>query len=124
MVIVRWDTGVRAADKRAHLLGDQFGSTKRYPRTPSRQHRPPDTAGARGGALPLRDAMTHDGSLAGSGCEPWGVLDDARASLGVPPSSSVYAERRRGECVAVVGVFGARVARRPRVRSTQTPWRN
>ena len=31
MVIVRWDTGVRAADKRAYLLGGQFGSTKRYP---------------------------------------------------------------------------------------------
>ena len=51
----------------------------------------PARPGHAGGALALPDAMTHAGSLAGSGCEPWGELD-ARASLGGAASSSVYDE--------------------------------
>jgi hypothetical protein len=91
------------------------------------QHRPPDTAVARGGALPLPDA-THAGSLAGSGCEQWGELDDA-GFAGVPPRAACGAactlsDVQGGRVALVDRVFGARVAMHPRVRSAQTPWRN
>jgi ketosteroid isomerase-like protein len=77
----------------------------------------PTRPGHAGGALPLRDAMTHAGSPAGSGCEPWGELDHARASLRVQPRAACTLSDVRGECVAVVDrVFGT-LGMHPRVRS-------
>jgi CspA family cold shock protein len=58
--------------------------------------------------------MTHAGSPTGSGCEPWGDLDDVLASPGVPLRAACTLSDVQGECVALVDrVFGARVAMHP-----------